>query len=106
MKILSRTPAGAFMSRGDAIRSWLPVMLGWAYYSPLETALEAMQRFCISEFRDQYRMAHGASGWVDSDSITTNGYYEAQRHKQAQLWLQKRDILARALAEIKAVGNG
>lgn len=94
------------MARGDAIRFWLPVMLTSAWMNALETALEALQRFCISEFRHEYKMAHGAGSWVDADSIKITGHFERSRHEQAQRWLKKRDILARAVEQIKAVDNG
>ena len=79
----------------------LPVMACWIHGNPLEVALRALVEFCFGQWKEEYRALHSSLEWDITDSETT-GWYQTKRHEQALKWLRKRDILFRAIADIKA----
>ena len=101
--VIRRSPSGAFISRDAVVSAWLPLMLSWIWNDPLTAALHAMQRFCINKFAEQYRILHSSLDWEGSTGLDTTGHFQREKHADAQKWLKRRDILQKAIEELKAL---
>lgn len=103
---LTRTPSGAFMSQNEAIYHWLPLMIRWVWRDPIGTAIEAIQRYCITQFHEQFKIAAGSCDWESEGRLDISGYFQAARAAEAAKWLKKRDILRKAAEEIRLIDAG
>lgn len=103
---LKRKPNGAFMERSNAVTEWLPLMLTWVWHTQLQTALIAMQRFCVTQFASEIRKASQSLNWDGQADMEATGYFQSTCHRDAMRWLKKRDILARSIKDIEAVDRG
>jgi hypothetical protein len=92
------------MARESAVEKWLPLMLSWCHGDVMEVGLTAIKSFCIWQWKEQHRVLHDSLGWEgDFTGLDASGYYQTKRHEEALKWLRKRDILTKAIADIRAV---
>jgi len=100
MKRLNRAPDGSFMAPEASVPKWLPLMMSWVYHDPLTVTLDAIVFFCVGRWKEEYRILHSSLDWYDAK---TTGHFQTVKHNEALKWLRKRDILIKAIADIKAV---
>lgn len=100
----TRDPKGVFISRESAVTAWLPLMMGWIWRKEdaLGVALKAMQRFCVDQFTEQYRIIAQCHESNES-AIDMTGKWESRLHEDAQKWLKRRDVIQKAIEELRAI---
>jgi hypothetical protein len=88
-----RDPQGKFIDRAAMLQSWLPKMLDWVYREPIETMLQSAANWCL------YRSRRESQEMLRTESDTNDAEWIRFKHARSLKWLDRRDILLRALNE-------
>jgi hypothetical protein len=92
-----RCPRGKYVGQLGMLSAWLPQMVAWANSQGLNTALEALCRYCDVKAAEEYRHAAHDIGENHSELFARNSVANAER------WIARKGILLNAKEGIRKI---
>lgn len=93
-----RDPEGRFIARSTMLSAWMPTLCLWAWGGVVEEALKALARFC--EHKAGHEFANLGRGLTE-DGFEVGVLNAESFLRPANRWLKRRDVLLRAVEEIR-----